>query len=79
MPVEIREMVIQAQIQEQSNNAGASKESIANESIDADLTEKINDMVSEELLNLFPQFKSTIMDEMKIWFKDYIERDQKRY
>ena len=75
MPVEIRELVVQAQLDENEvsdpNDMDYNKGAISSEEVEG--------LVEEQFNIAFSEMKNVVIREMKIWIKEYLENQQRRF
>ena len=71
MPVEIREFVIQAQV-EKKNASGSSNAAL----VDA---EELEELVQDQVQSALADMKEELMLEMKIWVKEYMKKKDRKF
>lgn len=70
MPVEIREFVIQAQVEK--NASGSSNAAL----VDA---EELEELVQDQVQSALADMKEELMLEMKIWVKEYMKKKDRKF
>jgi hypothetical protein len=75
MPLEIRELVIQAKVKE---NSGENEEGGPVENADGN-AENLKSMVEEEVYSSFSEMKKTLMKEMKIWMLEQMKKENQQF
>jgi hypothetical protein len=77
MPIEIRELVIQAKVNENpKENPEGTQEGSAVGGVGI---EEVRSLIEEEVNNSFSIMKKAIIKEMKIWMVEYLKKENQQF
>lgn len=73
MALEIRELVIQAQVAEEK------KEHTEDENLPKVNSEQVEELITDEVQSSVDNLRDEMMREMKVWVKNYLNKQQRKY